>query len=172
MKRGILVFLMTIILPSTFTAKEVKTVPYVDLNQYLGKWYEIARLPLFFERNCIGDATAEYSLKSEQQINISNRCRTTNGWIESKGYANIEELSGNAKLRVTFFWPFFGNYWIIGLDPNYQWAVVGEPSKKYLWILSRDKVLSKSELDKAIEVALAQGYDLKKLIRTPQTYTP
>ena len=114
-------------------------VDSVDLQRYLGKWYEIASYPAWFQKDCTG-STADYSLLPDGKIEVINRCRkdSLDGPLkESKGKAEVVDTATNAKLKVWFFWPFKGNYWIIDLDPDYQWAVVGEPSRKYLWILSR-----------------------------------
>ena len=149
-------------------ATPVTPVPSVDLNRYLGSWYEIAHLPMFFQRHCLADTTATYSLLGDSRIGVLNRCRTAKGVDQAKGKARVMKDSGNARLKVTFFWPFSGDYWVIGLDPDYRWAVVGEPRRKYLWILSRTPVLPPGQLEAARQAALAQGYDLSGLITTPQ----
>ena len=112
----------------------LKTVDHVDLNRYLGKWYEIARLPNRFEKKCHRDVTAEYS-RDGQKIIVHNSCIQQDGKPNvAEGRAKVVDATTNAKLKVTFFWPFYGNYWIIGLDSEYRWAVVGEPGRKYMWI--------------------------------------
>lgn len=146
----------------------VQTVAAVELERYLGKWYEIARFPMFFQRNCVGDVTADYSLREDGRIRVLNRCRTDKGFDEAEGTARVVEDSGGAKLRVSFFWPFSGDYWIIGLAPDYRWAVVGDPERKYLWILSRTPVMPLDVLEKARQAARDQGYDLGGLRYTEQ----
>src|SRR3982751_5765726 len=102
-----------------------KTVGHVDLSRYIGKWYEVARYPNRFEKNCISDVTADYSLREAGTIEVLNSCRQADGRVKSsKGSAKVVDKQSNAKLKVTFFWPFYGNYWIIGLDPEYRYAVV------------------------------------------------
>ena len=150
-------------------AAPVSTVPKVDLDRYLGTWYEIAHLPMFFQRQCVGDTTAQYGLREDGRISVLNRCRTAKGWQEAIGRAKVMPDTGNAKLKVTFFWPFSGDYWVIGLDPEYRWALVGNPSRKYLWLLSRTPSLSQDQLDIARQAALAQGYNLTGLLMTPNT---
>ena len=150
------------------TRPTVLTVPQVDLHRYLGRWFEIASFPMFFQRKCIGDTTADYALRDDGSVSVSNRCRTDSGFIQADGKAKVADDSGNAKLRVSFFWPFHGDYWIIGLDPSYRWAVVGDPSRRYLWVLSRTPTLDKGDLDAALETARAQGYDLAPLRFTTQ----
>lgn len=151
-------------------AAEVQTVPAVDLQRYLGHWYEIAAFPMRFQAQCVADTSADYTVREDGQIGVVNRCRTASGNIDSaNGRAKVVENTGDAKLRVTFFWPFYGDYWVIGLDPDYQWAVVGHPSRDYLWILSRTPQLAKPALDAALASAMAQGYTLEKLRFTPQS---
>ena len=131
----------------------METVKQVELNRYLGKWYQVTFIPNSFQSMCFADTQAEYQL-DDKDIHVINRCRTKDGSIEqANGIAKLVENSNNAKLRVSFFRPFYGNYWILDLDPNYQWVLVGEPSRKYAWILSRtpqlDSEIQKSILDKA-----------------------
>ena len=146
-------------------------VPQVDLNRYAGKWYEIARLPNRFQRDCVGGTTATYTLRPDGKITVLNECRTDNGRVKSaKGTARIADPKGpNSKLNVTFFWPFSGNYWIIDLDPQYRWAVVGEPSRKYLWVLSRTPQLDPELYEDILKRAQRQGFDTAKLLKTPQS---
>jgi apolipoprotein D and lipocalin family protein len=148
----------------------LETVSRVDLNRYLGRWYEIARYPNSFERKCARDVTAEYSIKPDGNIRVVNSCVTSSGSItRSVGTAKTVDRSTNAKLKVTFFWPFYGKYWIIDLGSDYDYAVVGEPSRKFLWILSRTPQMS-NDLYLRITAQLAsKGYDASKLMRTGQT---
>ena len=146
----------------------VVSVPSVDLNRYVGKWYEIGSFPMFFQRNCTGDTTAEYAALPDGAISVTNRCRTDDGFIQADGKATVVEGGGNAKLKVSFFWPFRSDYWIIGLDADYRWAVVGNPNRKYLWILSRTRTLPAEQLEMAKQAAVAQGYDLGELRLTRQ----
>lgn len=147
-------------------------VPSVDLARYAGKWYEIARLPAWFQRACQGDSTATYTLRPDGKITVLNECRQPNGRIKSaRGTARLADAAGpNSKLRVSFFWPFYGDYWIIDLDPGYQWAVVGEPGRKYLWVLSRRPELDETTLNAILQRAARQGYDLAPLLRTKHTH--
>lgn len=144
----------------------VQSVPAVDLARYLGTWYEIAAFPMFFQRNCIGDTTAEYVLRDDGDIAVTNRCRTASGFDQATGRAWAPDEGNSARLKVSFFWPFRSDYWILGLDTDYRWAVVGNPNRKYLWILSRTPQLTKDALDKALQSARAQGYDLTPLVFT------
>ena len=147
----------------------VQTVKSVELERYVGKWFEIANYPMFFQRKCVGDTTAEYAALPDGKISVVNRCRNKGGEIDqADGEATVVQGSGNAKLEVSFFKPFSGDYWVIGLDPQYRWAVVGSPNRKYLWILSRTPTLPAEQLKQALDAARAQGYTLEELRYTPQ----
>jgi apolipoprotein D and lipocalin family protein len=143
-------------------------VPYVDLNKYVGDWYEIARLPASFEKDCYA-TKARYSLQPDGSVKVENSCHK--GGIEGKlkqatGKAVVADPVSNAKLKVQFFWPFSGDYWILELDPDYQYAVVGEPSRENLWILSRQPVLDNTIVNGLLQRARAKGFDTSKLIFT------
>lgn len=146
----------------------VGSVPAVDLARYSGKWYELASFPMFFQRNCVGDTTAEYTALADGAIEVHNRCRTEGGFNEATGRATVVPGFGNGRLKVSFFWPFKADYWIVGLDPQYRWAVVGNPNRKYLWILSRTPQLPAELLANALSAAQAQGFDLTQLKYTEQ----
>jgi apolipoprotein D and lipocalin family protein len=153
----------------------VRTVASVDVQRYLGTWYEVARLPNSFQdergRRCVG-VTAHYAAREDGQIGVTNRCLDAadgNREVIARARAYAVDGSGNARLRVTFFWPFYGDYWIIGLDPGYRWAVVGTPSRDYLWILSRAPELRAGDYAQAVAIAREQGFDVTRLQPTPQT---
>jgi apolipoprotein D and lipocalin family protein len=149
----------------------VKSVPAVDLGRYAGRWYEIAAFPMFFQRRCVADTTAEYALRDDGAVGVRNRCRTEDGFDEATGRATVVEGTGNAQLEVSFFWPFRADYWVIGLADDYRWAVVGNPNRKYLWVLSRTPQLGREDLDRALAVAASQGFDLAQLKYTRQGST-
>jgi apolipoprotein D and lipocalin family protein len=156
--------------PARAAETPVRTVPAVDLQRYLGTWYEIGNYPMFFQRKCVGDTTAVYSANADGTIKVQNSCHTKDGGIDSaEGRATVVKGSHDAKLEVSFFRPFKGDYWVIGLDPDYRWAVVGDPARKYLWILSRTPRLEAPDLENALASARAQGYTLKELRYTPQS---
>ena len=146
----------------------VVSVHAVDLVRYSGKWFEIASFPMFFQRNCVGDATAQYTAAPDGSITVYNRCRTNSGFDDATGKATVVEGFGNSRLKVSFLWPFKGDYWVLGLDPQYRWAVVGNPNREYLWLLSRTPQLDSAMLEEALASARAQGYDLSRLRYTPQ----
>lgn len=170
MKRLIpLVALGIVFVTSTLFAlskEPLKSVPYISLDRYLGKWYEIARYENSFEEGCVG-ASAEYWME-EEVLRIINRCFDEKG-VErdyAKGRAHVVENSGNSQLRVTFFWPFYGNYWVIKLAEDYRYAIVGEPSRNYLWILARDKALNAQDTQDILQALPELGYDASKLYWT------
>lgn len=150
------------------TATPVTSVAAVDLTRYSGKWFEIASFPMFFQRQCVANTTAEYQANDRGGIRVVNRCATEKGVDEAVGVATVVPGFGNSRLKVSFFWPFSGDYWILGLDPEYRFAVVGSPNRKYLWILSRTPQLPAPLLDVALASAQAQGFDLKELRYTSQ----
>jgi apolipoprotein D and lipocalin family protein len=144
------------------------TVESVDLTRYMGEWYEIALLPNRFQSMCVADTRASYRLDGDV-VRVRNRCRNADGGIEEAvGIAKVVEGSRNAKLRVSFFRPFYGDYWILALDPDYRWALIGEPSRKYSWVLSRTPSLDDASLQAALDKAAALGFDREAFRRTPQ----
>jgi apolipoprotein D and lipocalin family protein len=148
----------------------LETVRHVDLNRYVGRWFEIARYPNWFEKKCDRDITAEYSTKENGDIRVVNACITHAGKTNrSEGTAKVVDASTNAKLKVTFFWPFYGKYWVLELGDEYEYAVVGEPSRQYLWILSRTPVLQDAVYQNILQQLTANGYEPQKLVRTTQT---
>lgn len=153
------------------SSQPLEVVPDVDLKRYAGKWFEIARLPNRFEKDCAREVTATYILRPDGRITVLNECRKPDGGLKSaKGTAKPAKANGPAtKLKVTFFWPFYGDYWIIDLDAEYRWAVVGEPGRKYFWVLSRTPQLPQEVLSGILDRARSQGFDLTDLIRTPQS---
>ncbi len=143
-------------------------VPHVDLKKYLGKWFEIARLPARFEEGC-SDITATYSLKKNGSISVLNECKRNGKVKVAKGTAKVVDESTGAKLKVTFFWPFYGDYWIINLGNNYDYAVVGTPNRKYLWILSRTLQMDDKLFSQLIDFVKSKDFDVQSIIRTNHT---
>lgn len=141
----------------------------VDLTRYLGHWYEIARYEQFFEKDCEA-ATADYTLRPDGKIGIVNGCRKPNGkWQDAKARAYVLPDTGNAKLKVSFFGPFFiGNYWVMDHADDYSWSIVGDPSGRYLWLLDRRPNPPQAEVAALIARAAALGYDTAMLRMTRQ----
>ena len=148
----------------------LRTVSHVDLARYTGTWYEIASYPQRFQKGCTA-TTAVYTLREDGTIEVVNRCnRDSLDGRETiaRGRARVVDHASNAKLEVSFFWPFWGAYWIIDLDPEYRFAVVGHPSRKYLWILSRTRTMDPPVYSAILERLSAQGYDVSRLRVTIQ----
>lgn len=146
---------------------EPEVVGSVDLSRYAGRWYEIARLPNRFQKKCADSVTADYALLPNGKIEVINSCRKSTGeYTTAKGKAKIVDKRTNAKLKVTFFWPFYGDYWILDLGPNYEYAVVGNPSREYLWILSRTPQIDEALYQQLLAKMGTQGFNTGRIVRT------
>jgi apolipoprotein D and lipocalin family protein len=174
---GLLTLFAALLVKAEKRERPLRVVQSVDLARYSGLWYEVARLPNRFQDKCAGDVTAEYQLVEADRMKVVNRCRKENGQItEAQGVARVAGRRGeNSRLKVRFapsflsFLPFvWGDYQIIELAPDYSYALVGEPSRKYLWILSRTPHLDEATYGKLTEAAALQGFDIGKLVRTPR----
>lgn len=168
--------ILMLAVPSTAQEPQpLKLVDTIDLKRYAGTWYEVARLPNRFQDDCVGDVSATYSLRADGNIDVVNKCREAEGWNEAKGVARrADDVNSDAALEVRFAPAIlsllpnvWGDYRVIGLDPEYRWAVVGEPKREYLWILSRTKEMSAADYNRALEIAKANGFDVTKLQKTP-----
>ena len=155
---------------SANSQKSPSVVSSVDMNRYKGLWYEIARLPNFFERK-LKCTSATYTLRDDGRITVLNKGNYLSDpkkSTSSTGVAWIPDKKYPAKLKVQFFWPFSGDYWIIDLDKEYKYVLVGGPSAKYLWILAREKRMDDSTYNMLLQKAVENGYDVKTLIRVEQ----
>ena len=151
-------------------SQSLQTVDTVDLDKYAGTWYEIAAFPQRFQKGCHG-TTATYSKTSKDYIIVENKCRkdSLNGKESSiKGKAFIDPGTGNAKLKVQFFWPFKGKYWIIDLAEDYTYAVVGHPDRDYLWILSRTPQMKEPLYQEIVARIAKKDFDVSQLVKTIQ----
>jgi len=149
-------------------------VDNVDLKLYMGRWYEIAAFPQRFEKGC-HCTTAEYELTEKGYVRVINTCRkdSPTGKINrARGKGFVVKGSNNAKLKVQFFWPFRGNYWIIDLAEDYSYAVVGDPTRKYLWILCRTPQMDQALYRQIVDRAAAMGFDVSRLELTDQSCNP
>lgn len=144
------------------------TVEKVDIQKYKGTWYEIARFEHFFEKGC-KNVTATYELNSDNSIKVLNKCEMIEDGQkkEAEGIAYVTNKSGS-KLEVSFFRPFYGDYWILELDRDYKYALVGTPSREYLWILARSKTIDDEIKQDLVQKAVELGFDKSKLIWTIQ----
>lgn len=151
-------------------AQKLETVTEVDIAKYMGKWYEIASFPNSFQKGC-HCTTAEYELVPGKAVKVINTCHkdSIHGKISRiEGKAFVVKGSGNARLKVQFFWPFRGDYWIIDLAPDYSYAVVGHPNRKYLWILCRTAQMDETIYSGIIKRVAVKGFDISKLKKTVQ----
>ena len=166
MRRFLIFPILLIIFQSCSMNQNVPSVvASVDLNRYCGKWYEIASYPVSFQKGCSCIA-AEYTLTDKGYVVVYNTCRK--GGVNGKpgsitGKAFPVKGSNNAKLKVQFFWPFRADYWIVGLADDYSWALVSAPSRKYLWILSRNKHMDPMLYEQLLAKLKAEGFDLNRL---------
>jgi apolipoprotein D and lipocalin family protein len=174
----ILIIISAMTLAQNKSEQNLEVVPSIDLARYTGTWYEIARLPNSFQKKCVSDVSANYTLRDDGQIKVVNRCRCEDGtFTEAEGRARKASSDGpNSKLEVRFapaflsFLPFvWGKYWIIDIAENYSYAVIGEPSREYLWILARSPKLDDPTLQNIFEKVISKGYDIKNIIMTKQT---
>ena len=166
----IYILLVSMFMTTTLKSQTLQTVPSVDLKKYAGKWFEIASYPQRFQKGCHG-TTAEYTWSEKGYVIVENRCNKgglTGKPSSIKGKAFVEKNSGNAKLKVQFFWPFKGKYWIIDLADDYSYAVVSHPNKKYLWILSRTPKIQDATYQQILFRLKEKGFDLTKLQLTEQ----
>ena len=148
----------------------LQTVPSVDLQRYLGTWYELASFPQSFQRGCTA-TTATYSLLEDGDVQVLNRCRLNSLDGEEKvatGRARLVDRQSNAKLEVSFFRPFWADYWIIDLAEDYSYAVVGHPGRDYLWILARRPTIDAATYEGIVARLQLQGYETSRLMRTVQ----
>jgi apolipoprotein D and lipocalin family protein len=150
-----------------------RTAGTVDLARYAGTWFEAARFPTSFQDSArvrCEQVTATYTARPDGAITVVNRCNNAlDGGAERVAEGVARSASpGNDRLRVSFFWPFYGDYWVIGLDPDYRWAVVGAPGRDYLWILSRTPRMAPADYEAAVAIARREGFDTARLRRTEQ----
>jgi apolipoprotein D and lipocalin family protein len=166
------------VLLMTLAAAPLPTQDWVDLARYAGRWYEIARLPNRFQGRCAGDVAATYALRPDGRVTVVNECRGQDGQTTSvEGMARLADEKGPAsRLKVRFapaalsFLPFvWGDYWIVELDRDYRHAVVGDPARKYLWILSRSPQMDAATYQSLAATAGRLGFDAGRLVQTPQS---
>jgi apolipoprotein D and lipocalin family protein len=153
----------------------LRVIDSVELTRYAGRWYEAARLPNKFQDHCAGDVVVHYAPRSDGRIDVVNRCRTFTGKVDqARGVARkAGDGTSTARLEVrfapailSFLRAVWGDYWIIGLGPEYTWAVVGTPNREYLWILSRTPEMSEASYARALEIARGNGFDVTRVVKT------
>lgn len=167
---ALLLLATTAVRGSGAAAPAVTAVASVDLLRYQGFWHEIARVPNRFQRRCARDTFARYRLRPGGDLEVLNQCRRRNGGVEqASGIARVSDRQSQARLRVSLVsvlgWrPFWGDYWIIGLDPAYGWAVVGEPDRRFGWVLSRSRSLDADTLRSIRTVLISNGYEPSRFL--------
>ncbi len=169
-------YIISLLLIPSYSAA-LNSVDNIDLNRYLGKWYEIARIDSWFERGCI-NVTAEYNIAKNNVINVTNSCYKGNPKVfkQATGRAWVVDSTTNAKLKVSFLPSSLkfldpviaGDYWILKIDPNYKVALVGEPSMKYLWVLARTPQIDERLYNEYLGYAESQGYNISEVHKTIQ----
>ena len=169
--------LMAVVFPMACMAQsQVKSIPEFDVSRYMGTWYEIAKLPNWFQRKCVQGTQARYKVLGPTQIEVNNKCTTASGEeIQAIGLARPNGSGRPAQLEVRFApeWTawlpmVWGAYWVLDLDADYQLAAVGDPSKSYLWILSRTPQVSADRYDALLQRLNVMGFDITKLEKTRQ----
>lgn len=156
-------------------AEPNRPVDHVDLARYAGTWYEQARLPMYFQRHCARDTHARYTLRADGRIDVLNRCTRRDGSVQQAAGLARRVGGSTSRLEVRFapaafaFLPFvWGDYWIVGLDADYRWALVGSPGRDTLWILSRARTIAPTLRTELVERARAMGYPVERLVDSPQ----
>ncbi len=176
MKFNLVTGLVLSVFMGSIATAEVVTVPSVDLNKYIGKWYEVASIPQSFQKKCVANTTAVYSFAEKGRIKVDNTCETASGERDgSEGRAQVEDKATNSKLKVTFVklfdwvFAFGGNYWIIDLADDYSYALIGDPTAKYAWILSRTPNVTDEFFIRAEKKFKSQGYNTCEILTSIQT---
>lgn len=174
MPRLLLATLLLLVAPA-LRADPNRPVAHVDLARYAGTWYEQARLPVFFQRHCARDTSARYTLRPDGRIDVLNRCTRRDGSVQEAAGVARRVGDSTSRLQVRFapavfaFLPFvWGDYWIVGLDADYRWALVGSPDRETLWILSRERRIDPALRARLVERARAMGYPVERLVDSPQ----
>lgn len=174
MNRLLILLALTFTVGANANYSKLKTVDHVDIERYMGKWYEIARFDQKFQKNCTA-VTADYSLRKNGTVKVVNKCRLfspTGKQKKSIGRAWVKDKSTNAKLKVQFFLKWLrlgflaGNYWIIELDEDYQYAMIGDPSREYLWILSRTAEMDEATYLELVSKAERMEFNVENLLKT------
>lgn len=169
------VLLAALLIAAPVQAADPQTVAEVDLARYAGTWHEIARLPHFFQRECVGEVTAHYTPRADGGVDVLNRCRRADAsFIEARGRAVVTDPQTRAKLAVSFLPDWLqwlsvarGDYWVIALAPDYSSALVGDRSRRYLWVLARTPQLPAADYEALLRIAAEQRYPVGQLVRTP-----
>lgn len=168
-------FALAVATASAWAQQRLLTVPSVDVQRYAGTWHEIVRLPNRFQTQCASEVTATYAPRADGAIDVTNRCRTANGALDEVEGIAMPQDGTNAKLKVTFLPSWLrwlpvgrGDYWVIDLDPDYRWVMVGEPKREFLWILAREPMLPADTLELLLGRAREAGFPTDKVVASAQ----
>ncbi len=172
LNKSAFVLLIAVMVFSCKTNKNLPTVSSLDLDKYVGTWYEIARFDHSFEKN-LSCVSATYSIKPDGNIKVENKGfnNKKDKWKTAIGKAKVPNSDKPGEIKVSFFGPFYGDYFVMKLDKNYQHVLVGSPTRDYLWVLSRDKIMSDNVYKKYLEEAKSHGFDVSKLQMIDQSCT-
>lgn len=170
-------FLMAYGVVRAESSAALQPIASLEVPRYLGRWYEIAKFPNIFQRTCVADTSAAYTLTPQGHLQVLNQCRTASGQIaQAVGLAKQVGGDQSPKLKVRFapewlsFLPLvWGDYWVIDLDAQYQWAAISEPGRAYLWILSRQPTMDDTVYDALLQRLKSQGLEVARLEKSPQT---
>jgi apolipoprotein D and lipocalin family protein len=166
---GLVAFLAACTTSNEANLAPLPVVDNLDVARYLGTWHQVSWIPNSFQGDCASDTKATYTLDGAD-LKVQNQCLDAKGkTTEAIGIAKIVEGSNNAKLRVSFFRPFYGNYWVLALDPDYKWVLVGEPKRTFGWVLARDNQLDDATLSKVLDRAVSLGYERNAFKPSPVT---
>lgn len=176
-KKLILIVGVILVMASAYAQKNkvVQTIEKLEIDRFLGTWYEIASAPTRFQKNCVANSKADYSLMEIDLLKIENSCDTKNGTTIAEGRAKIKDTKTNAKLTVTFtkfiswVYLFGGDFWVLDIASDYSYALIGEPGKRYAWVLSREQTLSDIKLERAYKILNKNGYDTCLVFTTAQS---
>jgi len=177
MKKILFLSLSVLLAACASSQADLATQKDVDLNKYMGTWYEQARLPNSFQRECVGDVQANYVMEADKSITVTNRCQAADGEVkEAVGQGRLSssvDPTDPAILEVRFapkwlswFPMVWGDYWIMKLEGDYQYSLVGTPDRKYLWVLSREKQADSATVNDLLDYAASQGFAVQKVIPT------
>jgi len=175
MRHGLAVMAVTLCASASAEVAPLESVPTLDVTRYMGRWYEIANYPNRFQKDCVKDTTATYRLIDAERIEVANQCTHADGKQDvAVGLARPAGAPARLEVRFAPAWlswlpMVWGDYWVIALADDYRYAVVGTPSREYLWILSRTPTLAPADEQAILADLPKHGYDASKLVRTPQT---
>ncbi len=162
----------TVLVPArAAVGQAVSALPKLDLSRYMGTWYEIARLPYKREKECLSDAITLYApAYKPNHFHAVTSCQIKSNNSDSWNAGGVMDKTGAAKFKLTYVWPFTEKYWVLAVGPEYEWALLGSPNRKALWVLSRTAVMKPEVLADIQAKAAAEGFTVAKLVMVPQRH--